>query len=158
MSSPEDPKNGNGTHDDPVVVEVKGRNNLTGAQITKLLLIGIVIAVLIPTSVTVGLFVITTNNDKDAQEQRSNENRALIQRVEAQRLLGDQRAYDQCVAAEARDRVVTAWGLQFLKITRRLPGQTDRDVLDLVEALEDGIADLEPEDEKPCVPPKGVKP
>lgn len=158
MSAEEEPKNGNGTHDDPMVVEVKGRNNLTGAQITKLLLIGIVIAVLIPTSVTVALFVIDSNDEKAAQERRSNENRELILRVDALRLLGDQRAYEQCVAAEARDRVVTAWGLQFLKITRRLPGQTDRDILDLVEALEDGIADLEPVDEKPCVPPKEVKP
>ena len=61
-------------------------------------------------------------------------------------------AYEQCVEAEVRDVVYADWGGALLTISRRLD-QTDRDVRRLITALEDGIAALEPRDEKDCVPP-----
>lgn len=61
-------------------------------------------------------------------------------------------AFEQCVDAELRDVVYAQWGGALLTISRRLD-QSNADIRRLVQVLEDGIATLEPPDERDCVPP-----
>jgi hypothetical protein len=155
-----EPKNGNGTQDDPVVVEVKNRPSLPLADVIKLLLIGVVIAVLIPTSVTVFLFVNQSDDTRALAQANSRiikENRDLIKRVETQRLLGDQRAYEQCVQGEARDTAFAeTWGAALIVLRQGNP--TDRALLEFITTIEDNIAKIEPPDEEECKPPTEVTP
>lgn len=127
------------------------------AWVLKVVILSMLVAAAIPTFAFLYL-------DNQSSDQRIRQNRNLIEQVEQDRIAVQEDINDfifqQCIQAETRDAVYAQWGADLLIILRSLPdgGRSDAKVQKLIADLEDGIADLEPQDEADCVPPPASTP
>lgn len=95
-------------------------------------------------------------------QARLNEDRALIARVERERIERsiaiNSFVYHQCLEGEIRDVVLTQQLQAAIKRARASLPANSPILRQQIQVLKDGINVLEPADEPDCVPPPAVKP